>query len=81
MSGTPLTLTLTSDIVQTCVGESEVVPTYGYNLEQSTEQEIVMSLEDIMGGKDSVTFDHCSMFIDFTNQCDSYPIPKKLRLC
>ena len=59
-------------------GESEV-PTYGYVLEQSTEQESVMSLEDMMGGKDSVTFDHCSMFIDFTNQCDSYPIPKKLR--
>ena len=44
-------------------GESEV-PTYGYVLEQSTEQESVMSLEDMMGGKDSVTFDHCSMFID-----------------
>lgn len=23
-----------------------------------------MSLEDMMDGKDSVTFDHCSMFID-----------------
>ena len=44
-------------------GESEV-PKYGYVLEQSTEQESVMSLEDMMGGKDSVTFDHCSMFID-----------------
>jgi len=45
------------------IGESEV-PTYGYILEQSTEQESVMSLEEMMGGKDSVTFDHCSIFID-----------------
>ena len=44
-------------------GEGEA-PTYGYVLEQSTEQESVMSLEDLMGGKDSVTFDHCSMFVD-----------------
>ena len=44
-------------------GESEV-QIYGYKLEQSTEQENVLSLEDMMGGKDSVTFDHCSMFID-----------------
>ena len=45
-------------------GEESEVPTYGYKLEQSTEQESVMSLEDMMGGKDSVTFDHCSMFIE-----------------
>ena len=44
-------------------GEGEV-PTYGYVLEQSTEQKSVVSLEDMMGGKDSVTFDHCSMFVD-----------------
>ena len=40
------------------------MPTYGYVLEQSTQQESVMSLEDMMDGKDSVSFDHCSMFID-----------------
>ena len=39
---------------------------YGYKLEQSTEQENILSLEDMMEGEDSVTFDHCSMFIDFT---------------
>ena len=39
---------------------------YGYKLEQSTEQENVLSLEDMMEGENSVTFDHCSMFIDFT---------------
>ena len=37
---------------------------YGYKLQQSTSQESVMSLEDLMGGEDSVVFDHCSMFID-----------------
>ena len=37
---------------------------YGYKLEQSNEQESVMSLDDLMDGNDSVTFDHCSMFID-----------------
>ena len=38
--------------------------TYGYKLEQSTSQESVMSLEALMNGEDSVTLDHCSMFID-----------------
>eukprot|EP00984_Skeletonema_dohrnii_P026817 scaffold16240_cov116-Skeletonema_dohrnii-CCMP3373.AAC.1 len=38
--------------------------TYGYKLEQSTSQESVMSLEALMDGEDSVTLDHCSMFID-----------------
>jgi len=38
---------------------------YGYKLKQSASQESVMSLEDLMGGEDSVVFDHCSMFIDF----------------
>uniref|UniRef100_A0A7S2L9B4 Uncharacterized protein n=1 Tax=Skeletonema marinoi TaxID=267567 RepID=A0A7S2L9B4_9STRA len=38
--------------------------TYGYKLEQSTSQESVMSLEALMDGKDRVTLDHCSMFID-----------------
>ena len=57
------------------------MPTYGYVLEQSSQQESVleqssqqesvMSLEDMMGGKDSVTFDHCSMFIDVIIECDS----------
>ena len=37
---------------------------YGYKLQQSTTQESVMSLEELMGGEDSVVFDHCSMFID-----------------
>ena len=27
-------------------------------------QESVLSLEDLLEGNDSVTFDHCSMFID-----------------
>jgi len=45
-------------------GEESEVPTYGYKLEQSTEQESVMSLEDMMEGEDSVVFDHCSMFIE-----------------
>mmetsp|Transcript_11283 Transcript_11283/g.22524 ORF Transcript_11283/g.22524 Transcript_11283/m.22524 type:complete len:267 (-) Transcript_11283:24-824(-) len=38
--------------------------TYGYKLDQSTSQESVMSLEALMDGEDSVTLDHCSMFID-----------------
>ena len=37
---------------------------YGYNLNQSEEQAKVKSLEDVMGGKDKVEFDHCSFFID-----------------
>ena len=46
-------------------GDDDVVTTYGYKLEQSTEQESVMALESLMeDGEDSVTFDHCSMFID-----------------
>ena len=44
-------------------GEDEIT-TYGYKLEQSTEQESVVALESLMNGEDSVTFDHCSMFID-----------------
>jgi len=42
----------------------EGVTTYGYKLEQSTEQESVMALEELMDGEDRVTFDHCSMFIE-----------------
>eukprot|EP00984_Skeletonema_dohrnii_P033234 scaffold29111_cov155-Skeletonema_dohrnii-CCMP3373.AAC.2 len=38
--------------------------TYGYKLEQSASQESVMSLEALMNGEDSVTLDHCSMFIE-----------------
>ena len=45
-------------------GGSEGEVTYGYELKQSTEQESVLSLEDLMEGKESVTFDHCSMFVD-----------------
>ena len=46
-------------------GESEGGVTYGYELKQSTEQESVLSLEDLlMEGEESVTFDHCSMFVD-----------------
>jgi len=37
---------------------------YGYKLEQSTNQESVVALESLLNGEDSVTFDHCSMFID-----------------
>ena len=44
-------------------GESDA-PIYGYKLEQSTEQESVLSLKDMMEGEESVTFDHSSMFID-----------------
>jgi len=39
-------------------------PTYVYKLEQSDEQESVTSLSDVMGGKDKMTYDHCSIFID-----------------
>ena len=50
-------------------GESDA-PIYGYKLEQSTEQESVLSLNDVMEGEeDSVTFDHCSMFIDVLSPC------------
>ena len=45
-------------------GGSEGEVTYGYELKQSTEQESVLSLEDLMEGVESVTFDHCSMFVD-----------------
>ena len=37
---------------------------YGYNLNQSEEQEKVKSLEELMGGDDKMEFDHCSFFID-----------------
>ena len=50
-------------------GESDSGMTYGYKLEQSTEQKSVVSLEEMMGGKDSVTFDHCSiLFIDLVHK-------------
>ena len=45
-------------------GGSEGEVTYGYELKQSTEQESVLSLDDLMEGEESVTFDHCSMFVD-----------------
>ena len=37
---------------------------YGYELNQSEEHEKVKSLEEILGGKDKMEFDHCSFFID-----------------
>ena len=43
----------------------EGVTTYGYKLQQSADQESVAALDSLMeDGEDSVTFDHCSMFID-----------------
>ena len=39
-------------------------PTYVYKLEQSDDQASVKSLSDVMGGKDKVTYDHCSIFVD-----------------
>ena len=42
-------------------------PTYVYKLEQSDEQGSVTSLSDVMGGKDKMTYDHCSIFIDADN--------------
>ena len=39
-------------------------PTYVYKLEQSDEQDFITSLSDVMGGKDKMTYDHCSIFID-----------------
>ena len=38
--------------------------TYGYKLDQSASQESIVAIEALMDGEDSVTFDHCSMFID-----------------
>ena len=46
-------------------GEDEGVTTFGYKLEQSTDQESIVALASLIeDGEDSVTFDHCSMFID-----------------
>ena len=39
-------------------------PTYVYKLEQSEDQASVASLSDVMDGKDKMTYDHCSIFID-----------------
>ena len=44
-------------------------PTYVYKLEQSDEQDSVTSMSDIMGGKDKMTYDHCSIFIDSDLPC------------
>ena len=41
-------------------------PTYGYKLEQSADQQSVMSLEELMNGE-VATFGHCSMFIDWVD--------------
>ena len=45
-------------------------PTYVYKLEQSDEQDSVTSLIDVMGGKDKMTYDHCSIFIDAAPKCE-----------
>ena len=45
-------------------GGDEGVTTYGYKLEQSASQASVVALDSLMNGEDSVTFDHCSMFIE-----------------
>jgi len=51
-------------------GGDEGVTTYGYKLEQSAKQASVVALDSLMNGEDSVTFDHCSMFIDdFSGYC------------
>ena len=44
-------------------------PTYVYKLEQSDEQDSVTSLSDVMAGKDKMTYDHCSIFIDSADNC------------
>ena len=44
-------------------------PTYVYKLEQSDEQASVKSLSDVTNGKDKVTYDHCSIFIDYDYDC------------
>jgi hypothetical protein len=53
--------------------ENPAGPAYVYKLEQSDEQASVMPLSDILGGKDKVTYDHCSIFIDSvtTTQCQN----------
>ena len=45
-------------------GEGDEATTYGYKLEQYPRQKVKFSLEDLMNGEDSVTFDRCSMFIE-----------------
>ena len=42
-------------------------PMYVYKLEQSDDQATAMPLSDIMRGKDKMTHDHCSIFVDFPN--------------
>lgn len=37
---------------------------YGYELKQYPDQAAFTSVEDLLDGADSVTFDHCSIFID-----------------
>jgi len=55
-------------------GEDEGVTTYGYKLEQSTDQESVLALDSLIEDEeDSITFDHCSMFIDEAAACDAQP--------
>jgi len=49
-------------------------PTYVYKLEQSDEQTSVTSLIDVMGGKDKMTYDHCSIFIDAWSFDPDHPV-------
>ncbi len=44
---------------------------YGYKLTQSEEQDAVKSLKDIMDGKDTNVYDHCSVFIDDASGCSN----------
>merc|ERR1719199_1027498 len=54
-------------------GDGPDGPTYVYKLEQSDEQDSVTSLSDVMGGKDKMTYDHCSIFVDgATRDCEKY---------
>ena len=39
-------------------------PMYVYKLEQADDQASVMPLSNIMAGKDKMTYDHCSIFVD-----------------
>ena len=59
---------MSKDVVVSVFAEAYIKDdeaTYGYRLEQSTDQEGVVALEELMDGdEDSVTFDHCSMFIE-----------------
>ena len=56
-------------------------PMYVYKLEQSDEQASVESLSDVMGGKDKVTYDHCSIFVDVSIGIFCLFVWERLDLC